>query len=689
MIVRSLSRSLMVVACTASSVPLFANTSEIEEIQVYGEPKQTSSATKLNLSIQETPQSVSVVSRPQIEDFALEDINSLLRYAPGVTVEYVETDRIYYTARGFDIVNFQYDGVGVPFSSGLFHGHQDTALFEQVEVVKGAAGLITGFANPSATVNYIRKRPTEDLGGAVSVSAGSEDRLRVQGDISGAISDRVRGRVVAVRDDGDSYLDRREEEKSLFYGVIEADLTEHTTLTVGHTFNRSRADGSMSGALPLFYSDGTQTNYSVSTSTATDWAFRDVDSTQSFVELKQQLNESWNLTLQYTVNKQDMEAEELYVYDTPNRNTEIGLLGYAFAYELDEKSKIIDAFVSGSFTLAGREHEMVIGYNYADIDLTGQSFYDYTNGFPVLGSDWASGNTPHPNFVDTDPYTTGHKDNQKHKAFYIATRLNITDQLSLLAGARRMSVDQKGFNYGTDVKSDASETVPYVGATFDINDAVTLYGSYSEVFTPQSWVTPDFQPLGVAEGENAEVGIKVSLNDGLATGTLALFQSKLDNLGEFNRVVAGVNTYDGLNYETNGAELEIIGSINDATNISFGITHLDKVEGDDGEKVRTYLPRTTIKLASAIDISAIPGLTLGASVNWQDDIYIEPAANVRVDQDSYALVNAFARYRLSDDVTLSLNVNNLTDKKYINSLYWTQGFYGAPRQMQASVNWQF
>ncbi|MEC8428169.1 MAG: TonB-dependent receptor, partial [Pseudomonadota bacterium] len=219
--------------------------------------------------------------------------------------------------------------------------------------------------------------------------------------------------------------------------------------------------------------------------------------------------------------------------------------------------------------------------------------------------------------------------------------------------------------------------------------AVTLYGSYSEVFPPQSWVTPDFQPLGVAEGENAEVGIKVSLNDGLATGTLALFQSKLDNLGEFNRVVAGVNTYDGLNYETNGAELEIIGSINDATNVSFGITHLDKVEGDDGEKVRTYLPRTTIKLASAIDISAIPGLTLGASVNWQDDIYIEPAANVRVDQDSYALVNAFARYRLSDDVTLSLNVNNLTDKKYINSLYWTQGFYGAPRQMQASVNWQF
>ncbi|MCO1334688.1 hypothetical protein MO867_10085 [Microbulbifer sp. OS29] len=75
-----------------------------------------------------------------------------------VEAENVETDRTYYTARGFDIVNFQYDGIGVPFSSDLSQGHQDTAIFEQVEVVKGAAALTTGLANPSATVNFIRKR---------------------------------------------------------------------------------------------------------------------------------------------------------------------------------------------------------------------------------------------------------------------------------------------------------------------------------------------------------------------------------------------------------------------------------------------------------------------------------------------------------------------------------------------------
>ncbi|HET9054283.1 MAG TPA: TonB-dependent receptor plug domain-containing protein, partial [Cyclobacteriaceae bacterium] len=91
----------------------------IETVFIYGEPDKTKTATKLNLSVFETPQVVSVISRDQIDDFSLRETNSLLTYVPGVTVEQVETGRTYYTARGFDIVNFQYDGVGVPFSYGL------------------------------------------------------------------------------------------------------------------------------------------------------------------------------------------------------------------------------------------------------------------------------------------------------------------------------------------------------------------------------------------------------------------------------------------------------------------------------------------------------------------------------------------------------------------------------------------
>jgi len=169
---------------------------------VYGEQGETDTATKLNLTIFETPQTVTAISRAQIEDFSLNDVNTLLNYTPGITVEEVETDRTYYTARGFDIVNFQYDGVGIPFIGGLNLGQQDTAIYEKVEVIKGASGLITGLANPSATINYIRKRPTEETQASAGFTLSEWEGKRIDLDASGALSGRARARVVVAYDGG-------------------------------------------------------------------------------------------------------------------------------------------------------------------------------------------------------------------------------------------------------------------------------------------------------------------------------------------------------------------------------------------------------------------------------------------------------------------------------------------------------
>ena len=78
-----------------------------------------STSTRLNLTVRETPQAMTVITRAQIEDFNLNSINDVLLMTPGVNVERAETDRTYYNARGFDIVNFQYDGIGQPLSYGL------------------------------------------------------------------------------------------------------------------------------------------------------------------------------------------------------------------------------------------------------------------------------------------------------------------------------------------------------------------------------------------------------------------------------------------------------------------------------------------------------------------------------------------------------------------------------------------
>lgn len=662
---------------------------EVEVISVYGEQGNSRTATKLDLTVYETPQTVTVVSRPQIEDFSLHSVNELLSYTPGVTVESVETDRTYYTARGFDVVNFQYDGIGVPFSSGLTNGQYDTAAFEQIEVIKGAAGLVTGLANPSATVNYIRKRPTKDLAAYGTLSVASENMRRAEADVSGSLSEDFRGRAVASKESADSYLDRKSDDNSLIYLVGEYDLSDKTLLTVGHSSNNNKVDGSMSGALPLYYTDGSPTDYAVSTNTATDWAFRDVESKQSFAELRHQLSEQWSLNLNLSQNDATMASELFYVYGTPIRGTEIGLLGYAYGYDLDETQKMADVYLTGQFSLGGRDHELMLGLNYAHIDLFGQSFYDYETGYPVLGSDWALGNSVKGVFDDTDPYSTAHKDKQIHQSAYFATRLHLTDELSVLAGARTMSVKQSGYNYGVDASSDADETVPYVGAMYQLNDTVAFYGSYSEVFTPQSFVDTNFNALGVAQGEHSEIGSKFSLNNSRATASVALFRSDLNNVGEFVAVVNGVNTYSGLDYSSEGAELELVGSVTDQLNLSLGYTWLHSVEGNEGQQVRTYVPRDIVKASGVYYSDLVPDLSFGASVQWQDSVYTSPEATVRITQDSYVLMDLFVRYQLNDNLSLALNGMNVTDKKYYESLYWTQAYYGAPRQWQASITWRY
>lgn len=92
-----------------------------------------------------------------MDDFSLDDINAVLESTPGVTVEQIETDRTYFKARGFEITNFLIDGLGTPQTSGSIQGTLDTAIYDRVEIVRGANGMMTGAGNPSATVNMVLK----------------------------------------------------------------------------------------------------------------------------------------------------------------------------------------------------------------------------------------------------------------------------------------------------------------------------------------------------------------------------------------------------------------------------------------------------------------------------------------------------------------------------------------------------
>ncbi|MCV6623657.1 MAG: TonB-dependent siderophore receptor [Cellvibrionaceae bacterium] len=681
--------ALAAAVAVVATAPSWAQTDEnnespIEEVYVYGEPGKTDAATKLNLTVMETPQTVTSISAAQIKDFGLDSLRDVLNYAPGITVEEVETDRTYFTARGFDVVNFQYDGVGIPFISGNASGLQDTALYEKVELIKGAAGLVTGLANPSATVNYVRKRPTDEFQGSTSLSVSRWSGRRAEVDVSSPLSDRVSGRVVAAYDQGESHLDRHEAKNTLGYGILRFDVTDSSQLHVGYSYNNSDSDSVLWGALPLVNALGQQVHYDRSTSTAPDWTFSENTQKQFFVEYSQELNENWSFDAQFVQNTSETESELFYVFGQPDPTTGLGLAGSPSRYLRDEDQKNGELFFTGNIDAFGQEHQIVIGYSHSDTNIKQKSISS-DGGIVVLGSDWAAGNTPRPNFTVHNPATQVGDVDLKQKAFYAAARINVMDNLSLLLGARNTDLEQSGLSYGGQSNASAKETVPYYGLTWNILDDLVFYASYTEVFKQQTWLNTDLLPLGPTLGESTEFGFKKSFNDERATLTIARFSSEQSNFGVFiGRNAQNVAMYRGATLESEGYEIEFSGEIIDGLNIGAGFTVVDIEE--EGQDARPFIPEKLLKVSTSYDIPAVEGLRIGAVIKHQDDT-TTPLGLVK--QDAYSTIDLAAHYKLNQDISFSLNVTNATDKTYLSSLYWDQAYYGSPRNISASVNYKF
>ena len=138
----------------------------------------SSSSTRLNLTQKETPQSVTVITRQRLDDQKLNNLTDVLEASPGIAVTRagLGTENDSYWSRGFQIQNFEIDGV--PTSTRMDNYTQSTAMYDRVEIVRGATGLISGMGNPSATINLIRKRPTAYAQASITAEAGSWLRHR-------------------------------------------------------------------------------------------------------------------------------------------------------------------------------------------------------------------------------------------------------------------------------------------------------------------------------------------------------------------------------------------------------------------------------------------------------------------------------------------------------------------------------
>lgn len=254
--------NLALLATSALSAPAFAQDGSVEvqdgetdageaddnTILVYGSGiERNTAATGLDLTPRETPQSMTVITREQIDDQAAQTVAEVLEYTTGLSVKRVDRGRNLLSARGFEITNFQLDGL--PFATGnvgLEEG--STAIFERIEVIRGATGLLQGAGEPSASINMVRKQAeARELTGEINLEAGSWDHFSGMVDLSTPLSadGSVRARFVAEAYTQDAFVDLESSKGFVLYGTISADLGPDTRLRAGASYQQDRRDGVM------------------------------------------------------------------------------------------------------------------------------------------------------------------------------------------------------------------------------------------------------------------------------------------------------------------------------------------------------------------------------------------------------------------------------------------------------------
>lgn len=659
----------------------------VAPVTVEGERQERSDgATGLVLTLRETPQSVTQVSREQIEDFALANVNELLALVPGVNVERVETDRTYFNARGFDITNFQVDGVGLPLIWGIQFGDLDTALFERVDIIRGASGMLTGTGNPSATVNYIRKRPTGEAQALASVSYGSWNDLRLEADLSGPLDAEgaVRGRIVYAGQDRDSHLDYNHVNRNVYYGVLSWDLTPRLTATVGVSRQDNLSEGVLWGALPLTYSNGARIRYDRSASTSADWTYWDVTDQSAFLEATYAFGAGWRAKATYTHKTFEENAKLLYAFGNPDPVTGLGVFGMSGRYPSKYEQDLFDATLTGPVSFLGRAHEVVLGVSAAEG--TGKEYEDFHGGFPAFPAvqDWGRLQVAEPTYPGA--YLSADTEDRLNRV-YGAIHLNLSDRLKAVVGFNAIDLTSSGVSYGTDQARSETKVSPYAGVVFDLSPNVSLYGSYTDIFNPQSEVDVNHRRLDAARGRSWEAGLKSEWFDGRLYATAAVFKSEQAGLAEYaGSFPGGQSYYSGVDTFVEGYEFEVSGAINDRWRVAGGWTQLS-VEDDQGAGTRNYLPRKTLKLSTTYGVPEWRDLKLGAAVRWQSEVSAVDLA--RVEQGAYAVVDAMAGFAVTDSVRVTVNVKNLFDETYLTSLMWNQSYFGAPRGASVRLDYRF
>lgn len=683
-----------VVVKKAAAPAVGTEAKELAPISVMGlrANRVSKGATGLPMEIKETPQSISTLDAAEMRDYGVTGSNKAVEMATGLNVEQYETNRATFNSRGFEVQLTQIDGLGMTNSWGTVVGQQDTYLFDKIEVIRGANGLLTGVGNASGTINYVRKRPKNTDGGEISLGGGSYDKKRLALDYNKVLTEDggIAGRVVLIHQDKDSWIRDLNDRNTTLYGVVDSQIGSNGVLSVGVTHQDNHQKSPMWGSLTLNYlNGGDQASFDTSSSTSQKWTFWDTKSTSAFAEYTHFLGSDWEAKLTYNHRQAEEETRLLYAYSQSGglNADNTGLVGWPYGSFATTDSNLLDANLSGSFKLFGRKHELIAGLSHSTEKTETDTFaVDAAHmllplpAFPYDGNVYAE--------PDWGPRTPSSGGEQALTRLYAASRLAVTDDLRAILGINSVKLAREGSSrYGSVTTTtdypDTRKSSPYAGLTYDFTRNLLGYVSYSEIFQNQDQTDYSGAYLAPMRGVNREVGVKADWLDKRLLTSFAVFSAKQAGLATYDGMTgSGQYAYVPKDVKSSGFEIEANGKLGRDTRVALGFTRL-KLTGPDGNDIYEWVPRSTLKARVDSSLPALPELRMGLATRWQSDVRKDGGAR----QDAYFVADAFTSYQLTKDLSARLNINNLFNKKYVTGIAYG-AIYGEPRSAYLSLDYK-
>lgn len=667
-------------------------TADTQEIIIYGTSGRMDavSGSRMNLGIIETPATVDVIDGDAIRDrIDLSVIQAVTRSAGFTEESNPGNGHFSIGARGFsgqNVVTKLYDSTQYFTIAGAVTFPFDTWGIERIEVLKGPASVLYGQGGIGGAINIIPTRPEFTREGNVRIIAGQDSSRFLGLDYTDALTESVAFRVNYSHNESDNWVNNGESKSDMLSAALTWQVNEDLSLTA--RYDRGDQEPMRYFGSPLqngdFIDDFIDMNFNVD------------DAEITYEDESLRLRADWRIseTVQLQADVFRLNSDrfwknaEGYVYDAAQQLLERWdplIIGHDIEHDGFRSNLVL--------TPANSRLKTSIGFEVNDISFIRPTNYGPANHNPI---NWDA------DFDIVDPYNfqpgsltdlteadtmLDNWSDTTQWALFSEAQYQLTDRLALVGGLRYDDFDTHYERLmGFSIKQQTDVVTGRLGAVYDLNDTLALYGQYSTgADHPSSTVVTvsgSFREADLVETEQIEIGIKKVVAGTGLQWSAALFDITRNNLTENDPDSNNPDDVVVVPKQTSrGLELGLNYAFTNSLQVYGNLAVMD-AETDTGE-TPSNIAETSANLGFAWHIK--PELRVLADARYVDERY---HANLPLKE--YTVVDASLRWAATDDVSLTLKVDNLLDERYASGSYWWGTWIvGKPRTFSLAADYSF